>query len=675
MSLHLAAQHIAAKGRGPDSTLVHMSKGEVKSLQDIARANGGSLSINPDTGLVEAGFLSSILPMVAGAALTATGVGAPMAALMVGGASALMTGNLSKGIMAGLGAYGGGNLGEALASQGVEQATQAKLAESELYKQQMAEAANLSKQGLTPDKFAAQAQDITGRLGQTIEGARSAVAPTDFAGKLGAMGQGVQTLGQTGGVSNLWNALGSGKEQFGTVAGLASPMLASEEQAPTKMPSGPNPYKYTFNPNVTTPLPQPDVPGYGNQNQNFGREQRYFSGQYVPVETTTQMAGGGPVEAMSNANAIGANTGFPMANISRGAYATPWQTPVSQNVVSGAADTGVNPYTGQERFAAGGVTGEGQLDLHIPLDLGGSGGGGFGQGPNNTGLNINQGPLDLGRNNTGFGQASSNGYKAAGSGMGSGTSITGQPLVGSTAAGLSGLLTPAQVSSFDLSQLPNDFNLNPPSQKMLGSSDSLTPGAQNPFAPNYLNHIRKKDFPSFDEFKNYGMKEPGDSIPTEAQYQEYLAQRNSRPIATADMPMSREDYAAFSNLPQMRKPSYVEEQPMQGGTLGQLAGMASGGMTSYNLGGYSDGGRLLRGPGDGVSDSIPATIGNKQPARLADGEFVVPARIVSELGNGSTEAGARKLYAMMDRVQNARKKTIGKGKVAHNSKAEKYLPA
>jgi hypothetical protein len=93
------------------------------------------------------------------------------------------------------------------------------------------------------------------------------------------------------------------------------------------------------------------------------------------------------------------------------------------------------------------------------------------------------------------------------------------------------------------------------------------------------------------------------------------------------------------------------------------------------LGGYSDGGRLLRGPGDGVSDSIPAVIGKKQPARLADGEFVVPARIVSELGNGSTEAGARKLYAMLDRVQAARKHTIGKGKVAKNNRADKYLPA
>jgi hypothetical protein len=98
--------------------------------------------------------------------------------------------------------------------------------------------------------------------------------------------------------------------------------------------------------------------------------------------------------------------------------------------------------------------------------------------------------------------------------------------------------------------------------------------------------------------------------------------------------------------------------------------MAAGGIST--LGGYSDGGRLLKGPGDGVSDSIPATIGGKQPARLADGEFVIPARIVSEIGNGSTEAGAKKLYAMMDRVQRARKKSIKN--VAANTKADKYLP-
>jgi hypothetical protein len=133
------------------------------------------------------------------------------------------------------------------------------------------------------------------------------------------------------------------------------------------------------------------------------------------------------------------------------------------------------------------------------------------------------------------------------------------------------------------------------------------------------------------------------------------------------------------------KTSVLDASSTGGNAGGGLMGFAMGGMpmTGYAVGGglgalgsYSDGGRLLRGPGDGVSDSIPATIGRKQqPARLADGEFVVPARIVSELGNGSTEAGAKKLYAMMDRVQRARGKTTGKNKIAANSRADKYLPA
>ena len=106
---------------------------------------------------------------------------------------------------------------------------------------------------------------------------------------------------------------------------------------------------------------------------------------------------------------------------------------------------------------------------------------------------------------------------------------------------------------------------------------------------------------------------------------------------------------------------------------GRIRAYAQGGISS--LGSYSDGGQLLRGPGDGVSDSIPATIGRGQKAALADGEFVIPARIVSELGNGSTEAGSRALYKMLDRVQHARKKSIGKNRVAANTNAARFLPA
>jgi hypothetical protein len=101
---------------------------------------------------------------------------------------------------------------------------------------------------------------------------------------------------------------------------------------------------------------------------------------------------------------------------------------------------------------------------------------------------------------------------------------------------------------------------------------------------------------------------------------------------------------------------------------------ASGGIMGYNLGGYADGGnpRLLKGPGDGMSDNIPAVIGRRQPARLADGEFVVPADVVSHLGNGSTDAGAKKLHEMMDKVRVAR---TGKKKQAPAVKPKKYMPA
>jgi hypothetical protein len=97
--------------------------------------------------------------------------------------------------------------------------------------------------------------------------------------------------------------------------------------------------------------------------------------------------------------------------------------------------------------------------------------------------------------------------------------------------------------------------------------------------------------------------------------------------------------------------------------------MASGGITT--LGSYSDGGRLLKGPGDGMSDNIPATIANRQPARLADGEFVIPADVVSHLGNGSTDAGAKQLYKMMDRIRHAR---TGNKKQGKRINPNKYLP-
>lgn len=110
----------------------------------------------------------------------------------------------------------------------------------------------------------------------------------------------------------------------------------------------------------------------------------------------------------------------------------------------------------------------------------------------------------------------------------------------------------------------------------------------------------------------------------------------------------------------------VGEEPM-------YQALAKGGIS--DLGSYSDyarGGRMLKGPGDGMSDSIPASISGKRPARLADGEFVVPADVVSHLGNGSTDAGAKTLYRMMDKVRQAR---TGNKKQGKQINPRRFVPA
>lgn len=453
MSLKHAANHLAAHGRGPDTELIHMTKGEINSLQTLAKANGGSLTINPHTGLAEAGFLSSILPMAIGAGVmaatggAAAGVAPWMVGLGLGGVQYARTGSLQKGLMAGMGAYGGAGLAGGLMGAGAGEI--GREAAADATKQHWASETATGATRLTDAQVQQQVADKmagASNWDKIVAGANS--------GNVGATleGMGVPSMGKLG---------------FAAAAPAIGEMMKPQTQDPIK---GDNkmPQRLQYNVGRATDAqgqtftPMPDVPSYeSGMGSNFGRERNYFPNagfQNITDEQAKAMRGyaaGGPVEQMSNANAIGANTGYPQADINKATYATPWQTPVSQNVVQGTADTGVNSMTGEmNEFAKGGLS-----------------------------------------------------------------------------------------------------------------------------------------------------------------------------------------------------------------------------SAASHLGDYSDGGRLLKGPGDGVSDSIPATIGNKRPARLADGEFVVPARIVSELGNGSTEAGARKLYAMLDRVQAVRKKSIGKGKVAKNSRADKFLPA
>ena len=145
-------------------------------------------------------------------------------------------------------------------------------------------------------------------------------------------------------------------------------------------------------------------------------------------------------------------------------------------------------------------------------------------------------------------------------------------------------------------------------------------------------------------------------------------QATPAPIVQAPMPFAFPTYSSNQSYPGMNYSPTPYAQPI----LYRYAEGGIAGLDSGDLGSYSDGGRLLKGGGTGLSDDIPATISGKQPARLADGEFVVSSDVVSALGGGSTDAGAKKLYAMMDRI---RKNAHGTKRQIRAINDKKVLPA
>jgi hypothetical protein len=609
--MNQTAQGLAALGRGPDTQLVHMAPGEVRSLQQLAMAHGGSLTINPETGLPEAGFLSSILPMVLGAGAMMIpglqGFGAAGIAAGIGGLEALRTGSLKKGLMAGFGAYGGAGLAGGLTAAGA------------------ASGAGAAGAG-TPEilgGLGAQPATFSGNLAQAGQGLTA--LPTSEAARTAFMGNAALKGSGVGGAKGLM--------QYGLAA--AAPMMMETTTKQPEIKSDANMgQRYQFNAGTQTPTPTPDVPGYENQGINFGKEQRYFNPTYTPIDKEAArklygFAEGGPVEAMSDANSIGMNTGYPQADIRTGAYATPYQQPISRNVVTGPQGAGIDPYTGQQQriapapqaqFAEGGEVGGYTYDPVTQMYVKKAGEGATMVSPTG-GIS---------------GASAGSGYE--------------QPLNPKTNDYLTWEeTTPEGRMARDarMEQVSNALTLGLP-----GASLAAMLGG-----------------------RSVNMPDLGVLFGTPQAYQDLVSNQTQAAQQYSNQ--------ALNDMSGRQESQMNSGEGIGGGDIsGQSEGtpaIARGGLLAQggisHLGDYSDGGRLLRGPGDGISDSIPAMIGKKQPARLADGEFVVPARIVSELGNGSTEAGARKLYAMMDRVQKARKKTVGKGKVAANSRSAKYLPA
>jgi len=202
---------------------------------------------------------------------------------------------------------------------------------------------------------------------------------------------------------------------------------------------------------------------------------------------------------------------------------------------------------------------------------------------------------------------------------------------------------------------------NPWQQTKTAATGGLMRAEANPNAPMAYNHMPAYNRPA--------------STPT-PQPVLHFSNRGSVPNADASVfsansnwQLAMEQNAA--NQQAMQEALQAQSNPNQGfGLSSQPTPYAAGGGIS-SLGHYSDGGQMLKGPGDGMSDSIPATINNKQPARLANDEFVVPADVVSHIGNGSSDAGAKKLYDMMDRVRRARTGSPKQAKAIH---PDRYMP-
>ena len=202
----------------------------------------------------------------------------------------------------------------------------------------------------------------------------------------------------------------------------------------------------------------------------------------------------------------------------------------------------------------------------------------------------------------------------------------------------------------------------------------------------------------YDDFSSQAYAKGGSLSDSIAQYQKMLGgQQQAAPAASRDVGIyydqdpdtryqdaltaaqirqAKVNQRAYVSPPAAKRPTPLGKLNMPTSAKSKGGGdveAAQGGIMQSSLGGYAAGGnpRLLKGPGDGMSDNIPATINGRQPARLADGEFVIPADVVSHLGNGSTEAGAKHLHAMMNKVRKAR---TGNPKQGKQINARKYMP-
>jgi hypothetical protein len=258
MNNNMYPQQVADQGRYGDSMLMHVSPGEVQGLQALALQNGTSLTTNPNTGLPEAFKLKDILPTIAGigASFLLPGVAPWMIGAGVGGIETLRTGDLGRGLMAGLGAFGGAGVGTGLSAAGAAGST--AQAGSTLAAQPAASYAGANLAGAAaPSTFMGNLQQAgTGLSNMFSAGDVGAQARNAFIG---------QAANKTAGTAA--TGLGGGMGALQTAGAVASPFL---QQAASPMPVE-DPYA-----NYKGPL-KPSQRQVSYPTMRSSREWNYFS--------------------------------------------------------------------------------------------------------------------------------------------------------------------------------------------------------------------------------------------------------------------------------------------------------------------------------------------------------------------------------------------------------------
>ena len=679
MSLQALSQSLAAKGRGGDSMLVHMAPSEVAGLQALAEAHGTSLSINPETGMPEAFKLKDLIPYVAAYFMGPAGLGmsAGATALTVGGLTAAATGDITKGLMAGLGSYGMANFGGSLANlatpnpatpataipQGVAAGATAPVRDAVLAQGASAVPGltaapagvtvspvgptapvqpPLKLDALTAEGFTDLSQSgLSGSAGDTgMSAAKPApgglpslvtpATPGATPATLSNMMSGAENLMKSGDAGKfLWN-------QKGNLLMAAAPLLATAEpeyEEPKDKESQIRPFELAIDNRSGEYAPY--APGDSSERQmisyNFIPQEPYAASEAYKRRNPFMAAQGGSVKRYEDGGEVASDAETTEAPLTVGEIPiTPGAVDTVRNIsmVQGLAglpalDVSQLPVRAPGQPQLGGMVPRPLPFTRSPIQV-----------PVSSGTNVAEkqklSDAEL-RELLGYRKSSKGGIFGGKGGSPSIVGYTqfGEPIYGvnSNDGGKGGL------SLFS----------------SLGKTSSKTPTVQNySYDPVTQTYTR--------------MAAGGDT----SRYTKGLESLMAKGGAAKKRNLAGDPYYKFSKNRQNKSmESAIEENFAAGGANLNDGDFVFDARTVSEIGnGSTEAGqkilaarfnaRPVRGPGDGVSDSIRANIGGVQKARIANGEAVVPAPEVKRAG------GAKKLYALMDKAHNARKKA-GRG--------------